>query len=144
MRCQWKGRPAQNARFLPSCVEVGGIPDPLVSEKLNGGKVCNAGSLSAREAANAPRGGVNAVAVARPESELERLSREICALDQERMPGPDRTAGGKRSPAAIEEYLAHYHGERNHQGLGNVLLRGSPDPANENDECNGASGSAAC
>jgi putative transposase len=32
----------------------------------------------------------------------------------------------------IVEYLAHYHGERNHQGLGNVLLRGSPDPANEN------------
>ena len=32
----------------------------------------------------------------------------------------------------IVEYLAHYHGERNHQGLGNVLLRGPPDPANEN------------
>jgi len=28
--------------------------------------------------------------------------------------------------------LAHYYGERNHQGLRNVLLRGSPEPANEN------------
>jgi hypothetical protein len=33
---------------------------------------------------------------------------------------------------AIGEYLAHYHGERNHQGLDNVLLKGAPSPANEN------------
>src|SRR5664279_742383 len=33
---------------------------------------------------------------------------------------------------AIGEYLAHYHGERNHQGLDNVLLKGAPAPANEN------------
>ena len=31
---------------------------------------------------------------------------------------------------AIGEHVAHYHGERNHQGLGNVLLNGAP--ANEN------------
>ncbi len=31
---------------------------------------------------------------------------------------------------AIGEYLAHYHGEWNHQGLDNELLRGAP--ANEN------------
>src|SRR5450631_2274545 len=31
---------------------------------------------------------------------------------------------------AIGEYLDHYHGERNHQGLDNVLLTGPP--ANEN------------
>ena len=30
------------------------------------------------------------------------------------------------------EYVDHYHGERNHQGLDNVLLRGAPAPANEN------------
>ena len=34
---------------------------------------------------------------------------------------------------AIREYLLHYHGERNHQGLGNVLLTGAPTPANTND-----------
>jgi transposase InsO family protein len=33
---------------------------------------------------------------------------------------------------AVGEYLAHYHGERNHQGLDNLLLRGAPAPANEN------------
>jgi putative transposase len=33
---------------------------------------------------------------------------------------------------AIGEYLAHYHGERNHQGLDNVLLKGAPALANEN------------
>jgi putative transposase len=31
---------------------------------------------------------------------------------------------------AIGEYLVHYHGERNHQGLDNVPLKGAP--ANEN------------
>jgi len=24
---------------------------------------------------------------------------------------------------AVQEYLAHYHGERNHQGLGNQLIQ---------------------
>jgi transposase InsO family protein len=33
---------------------------------------------------------------------------------------------------AIWEYVDHYHGERNHQGLDNVLLTGAPAPANEN------------
>jgi transposase InsO family protein len=33
---------------------------------------------------------------------------------------------------AIGEYVEHYHGERNHQGLHNVLLKGTPTPANEN------------
>ena len=27
---------------------------------------------------------------------------------------------------AISEYLAHYHGERNHQGLGNELIDDGP------------------
>ena len=40
--------------------------------------------------------------------------------------------GERHLRRAIVEYLAHYHGERTHQGLGNVLLRGSPEPANEN------------
>ena len=26
----------------------------------------------------------------------------------------------------LDEYLAHYHGERNHQGLGNELIDGGP------------------
>jgi transposase InsO family protein len=39
--------------------------------------------------------------------------------------------GERHLRRAIVEYLAHYHGERN-QGLGNVLLRGSPEPAKEN------------
>jgi transposase InsO family protein len=35
--------------------------------------------------------------------------------------------GERHLRRAIVEYLAHYH-----QGLGNVLLTGSPEPANEN------------
>jgi len=40
--------------------------------------------------------------------------------------------GERHLRRAIGEYLAHYHGERNHQGLGNVLLMGAPEPANQN------------
>jgi putative transposase len=40
--------------------------------------------------------------------------------------------GEKHLRRAIGEYLAHYHGERNHQGLDNVLLKGAPVSANEN------------
>ena len=29
---------------------------------------------------------------------------------------------------AVAEYVAHYHGERNHQGLANELLAGTPAP----------------
>jgi len=40
--------------------------------------------------------------------------------------------GERHLRRAIGEYLAPYHGERNHQGLGNVLLMGAPEPANQN------------
>ena len=33
---------------------------------------------------------------------------------------------------ALAEYTAHYHGERNHQGLANELIRGAATPANTN------------
>ena len=29
---------------------------------------------------------------------------------------------------AVDEYLVHYHVERNHQGLGNELIDGVPEP----------------
>jgi transposase InsO family protein len=32
---------------------------------------------------------------------------------------------------AINEYMAHYHGERNHQGLGNTLIRAQPPVGND-------------
>ena len=40
--------------------------------------------------------------------------------------------GEKHLRRAIGDGRAHYHGERNHQGLDNVLLQVSPAPANEN------------
>jgi len=33
---------------------------------------------------------------------------------------------------SISEYLRHYHAERNHQGLGNVLIEGAPSSENTN------------
>ena len=32
----------------------------------------------------------------------------------------------------VSEYMAHYHGERNHQGLANALIESGPAPANTN------------
>ena len=29
---------------------------------------------------------------------------------------------------AVREYIAHYHAERNHQGLGNAIIAPVPDP----------------
>jgi putative transposase len=40
--------------------------------------------------------------------------------------------GEKHLRRTIDEYLAHYHSERNHQGLDNVLLKDAAAPANEN------------
>ena len=52
--------------------------------------------------------------------------------------------GEKHLRRAIGEYLAHYHGERNHRGLDNVLLKGAPAPANENGRASVGNGSVAC
>ena len=41
-------------------------------------------------------------------------------------------SAGPHLRRAIGEYLEHYHGERNQQGLDNVLLNRTPTPANEN------------
>lgn len=45
---------------------------------------------------------------------------------------------------AITQYMTHYHGERNHQGLGNQLLRSPPPLANGTPTSSGASDSAEC
>ena len=34
--------------------------------------------------------------------------------------------GERHFRRALAEYVAHYHGERNHQGLGNTLIAGPP------------------
>src|ERR1035438_6686637 len=57
-------------------------------------------------------------------------SRSTRASDE--VPGSFRVDDHGSQHGAIGEYLAHYHGERNHQGLDNVLLKGAPAPANEN------------
>src|SRR5262249_1715756 len=37
--------------------------------------------------------------------------------------------GERRLLRAVDEFMAHYHGERNHQGLGNELIAPEPHPA---------------
>jgi hypothetical protein len=36
------------------------------------------------------------------------------------------SAGGAAFPARADEFVAHYHQERNHQGLDNRLIAGMP------------------
>jgi transposase InsO family protein len=46
-------------------------------------------------------------------------------------------SGGASLRRALREYVAHYHGERNHQGLGNRLLEpaNSSSPTSEPVQC---------
>jgi hypothetical protein len=60
-----------------------------------------------------------------PGSERERLRGTVRSLDQGRVPEPDDLLRRGHLRHAIDEYLAHYHGERNHQGLGNELIDGA-------------------
>ena len=45
---------------------------------------------------------------------------------------------------AVREYLAHYHAERNHQGLGNAIVAPLPAPPRPSGACAVVSDSAAC
>jgi len=38
--------------------------------------------------------------------------------------------GERRLIRVLDEFVAHYHGERNHQGLGNDLIAADPLPGN--------------
>ena len=40
--------------------------------------------------------------------------------------------GEKHLRSALDEFVEHYHAERNHQGIGNRLIAASCAPANEN------------
>lgn len=78
------------------------------------------------------RGRGEDAASARAEPKVERLrQRFVLSVKSECL---DRIVplGAAHLPRAISEFVAHYHTERNHQGLDNVLLQGALTPANEN------------
>ena len=56
------------------------------------------------------------------ESESQRLRGAICPVDQGRVSQSSRAAWRGPPPTLVEEYLEHYHRERNHQGRHNRLL----------------------
>jgi hypothetical protein len=39
--------------------------------------------------------------------------------------------GGRHLRYVINQYVEHYHTERNHQGIGNQLIKGTDEGANE-------------
>jgi putative transposase len=49
--------------------------------------------------------------------------------------------GVRRLLGALDEFMAHYHGERNHQGLGNALI--APDVDSLRDPTTHLAGSSA-
>jgi hypothetical protein len=57
-----------------------------------------------------------------PERECPR--RKICAFHQEECLDRIIPLGERHFRRALHEYVAHYHLERNHQGLGNALIDG--------------------
>lgn len=52
--------------------------------------------------------------------------------------------GPKSSTNAVSEYLAHYHAERNHQGMGNLLIEADEEFVLCLEESTAASDSAEC
>jgi hypothetical protein len=39
--------------------------------------------------------------------------------------------GGRHLGYVINQYVEHYHSERNHQGIGNQLIKGTDEGTNE-------------
>jgi putative transposase len=60
------------------------------------------------------------VAARSPKS--ERLFRQVRSNDKRKLSGATDLVGEDALRTAVFEFLAHYHGERNHQGLGNRLI----------------------
>ena len=58
-----------------------------------------------------------------PQAPCERFVRSIKEEALNRM----ALLGERARYDAIQQYLAHYHTERNHQGLGNQLISPEPD-----------------
>jgi hypothetical protein len=56
-------------------------------------------------------------------STVERVRGAICPFRKGRMFESDDLCRAGITSAALTQYVAHYHGERNHQGLGNRLLQ---------------------
>jgi hypothetical protein len=67
-------------------------------------------------------------AAAAEEPEPERLRGEVCGVDPPRMLNRVIPIGERHLRELVSEYVAHYHLERPHQGLGNrlVALRAAP------------------
>ena len=54
--------------------------------------------------------------------EFECLRGAMGALGEERVSFPFHSVWGRSLRRAMKNFCEHYHGERNHQGKGNVLL----------------------
>ena len=77
----------------------------------------------------APRRGRTSLAPAVEEPEPQRLRGKVCSVDQARAPADIVPLGERRLSAVMHEFVEHYHAERNHQGLGNVIPFPSRDSA---------------
>ena len=59
----------------------------------------------------------------------ERLRGAVRALDEERVPRPDRSAGRGALRRSVSEFVRHYRFERNHHGLANALIESMAEPS---------------
>jgi len=78
------------------------------------------------------RGGVKVIRLPPRSPNLNAFAeRFVLSIRSERL---DRIVplGERHLRRVISEFVDHYHGERNHQGLANRLILASPDPANTN------------
>ncbi len=55
-------------------------------------------------------------------TQLRRLRGAVRSVDQGGVPRSRQPAGGTASSPDVAEFVAHYHGERNHRGIGKARL----------------------
>ena len=77
------------------------------------------------------RGGVKVLRLPARSPNLNAYAERFVLSIKERVPGPDRAVGRAPPATSGQRIRAHYHRERNHQGLENRLI-GAPPPANAN------------
>jgi hypothetical protein len=57
----------------------------------------------------------------------QQLRRTLRPHDQEVLSGTDDSVRRGGAADSVREFVAHYHSERNHQGIGNRLVLPGPD-----------------
>ena len=125
--CKLQGQMFQEAAAVGGLdVQLGyfrGLNECRVSRWVSDG--AGLGELMARIACQGGHTQIRKI-LSHARAECQRVRGTLRAIDQRGMSGSDGAAGERHFRRAVAEYVEHYHHERNHQGLDNRLIAGTP------------------